>query len=66
MIKSTLPTGAYIPLVYVPRAGGLIPVPLHQWCNVCGWRKGGVDSWDGLRCKCKIMGSPMVIDAEGV
>lgn len=21
-------------------------------CHVCGWRKGGVDSWDGKACKC--------------
>jgi len=26
--------------------------PLHPFCNVCGWRKGGLDSWDGRRCKC--------------
>lgn len=26
--------------------------PLHPYCNVCGWRKGGIDSWDGRRCKC--------------
>jgi hypothetical protein len=26
--------------------------PLHPFCNVCGWRKGGIDSWDGSRCKC--------------
>jgi hypothetical protein len=25
---------------------------IHPFCNVCGWRKGGKDSWDGLRCKC--------------
>lgn len=25
---------------------------LHPFCNKCGWRKGGVDSWDGNRCKC--------------
>lgn len=26
--------------------------PLHPYCNACGWRKGGLDSWDGKRCKC--------------
>lgn len=25
---------------------------LHPFCNTCGWRKGGRDSWDGQRCKC--------------
>ena len=25
---------------------------LHPYCNICGWRKGGADSWDGQRCKC--------------
>ncbi len=26
--------------------------PLHPFCNKCGWRKGGLDSWDGKACKC--------------
>lgn len=26
--------------------------PAHPFCQVCGWRKGGKDSWDGSRCKC--------------
>lgn len=21
-------------------------------CNVCGWRKGGLDSWNGRACRC--------------
>lgn len=25
---------------------------LHPFCNTCGWRKGGIDSWDGRACKC--------------
>jgi hypothetical protein len=25
---------------------------LHPYCNACGWRKGGVDSWNGRACKC--------------
>lgn len=25
---------------------------LRPYCSVCGWRKGGLDSWDGSRCKC--------------
>jgi hypothetical protein len=28
--------------------------PLHPFCRKCGWRRGGVDSWDGHACKCKI------------
>lgn len=33
--------------------GGLMaPKPVHPYCNACGWRKGGPDSWDGNRCKC--------------
>lgn len=27
-------------------------VALHPYCQKCGWRKGGIDSWDGARCKC--------------
>lgn len=26
--------------------------PLHPYCNACGWRKGGPDSWNGQACKC--------------
>lgn len=25
---------------------------LHPMCNVCGWAKGGLDSWNGHACKC--------------
>lgn len=25
---------------------------LHPFCKTCGWRKGGLDSWDGRSCKC--------------
>lgn len=25
---------------------------LHPFCKECGWRKGGLDSWDGHACKC--------------
>ncbi len=32
--------------------------PLHPYCQVCGWRKGGQDSWDGLACKCKLSAPP--------
>lgn len=26
--------------------------PMQPFCTICGWRKGGPDSWDGERCKC--------------
>jgi len=25
---------------------------LCPMCRVCGWAKGGPDSWDGRKCKC--------------
>lgn len=28
------------------------PYPYRQWCPICGWHKGGKDSWDGKACKC--------------
>jgi hypothetical protein len=28
------------------------PKVLHPYCHTCGWRKGGVDSWNGNACKC--------------
>lgn len=35
------------------------PAALHPYCQVCGWRKGGVDSWDGKACKCRHSEPPM-------
>lgn len=32
---------------------------LHPFCNACGWRKGGLDSWDGNKCKCGHYAPPM-------
>lgn len=32
---------------------------LHPWCQDCGWRKGGPDSWDGDKCKCGHWEPPM-------
>jgi len=34
---------------------------LHPYCNVCGWRKGGLDSWNGRACKCRLSEPPMPI-----
>lgn len=25
---------------------------LHPFCNVCGWRKGGLHQWDKNACRC--------------
>lgn len=43
------------------------PKRLHPYCNVCGWRKGGKDSWDGKSCKCKHDAAAMAcVDCEKV
>lgn len=28
------------------------PQPFRPFCKSCGWRKGGIDSWNGVACKC--------------
>lgn len=28
------------------------PRQFRPYCNKCGWRKGGPDSWNGAACKC--------------
>lgn len=38
---------------------------LHPFCNTCGWRKGGLDSWDGKACKCGHSAPPMDETDEG-
>lgn len=38
---------------------------LHPYCQKCGWRKGGKDSWDGTKCKCGEYEPPMkALEAE--
>lgn len=37
-------------------------VALHPFCMICGWRRGGKDSWDGQRCKCGLSSSPIVVE----
>lgn len=36
--------------------GDLLIVPVRQMfypmCRTCGWSMGGLDSWDGNRCRC--------------
>ena len=39
---------------------------LHRYCDRCGWRKGGLDSWDGKACKCKIAEPPMPETISGI
>jgi hypothetical protein len=34
-------------------------ISLHPLCDVCGWRKGGMDSWDGVTCKCGHLEPPI-------
>lgn len=36
----------------LPRRGRTDPYPEFAWCRICGWRKGGKDSWNGRACKC--------------
>jgi hypothetical protein len=35
-------------------------LPIHPLCYICGYRKGGTESWDGHRCKCGWMAAPIV------
>lgn len=42
------------------------PKPLRPYCNKCGWRKGGPDSWDGVSCKCGDNEPPIKnVDSDG-
>lgn len=47
---------------YTPLSANL--KPLRPFCKTCGWRKGGVDSWDGNRCKCGHSALTLEMDAE--
>ena len=35
------------------------PEPIRPYCNKCGWRKGGPDSWNGTECKCRENAAPI-------
>jgi hypothetical protein len=37
------------------------PKVFHPFCKTCGWRKGGVDSWNGHACKCGHSEPPIVL-----
>lgn len=34
-------------------------LPLRRFCMICGYRQGGPDSWDGMRCKCGTNSPPL-------
>jgi len=39
--------------------------PVHPHCQRCGWRKGGIDSWNGNACKCGLWEPPIQrVDAD--
>lgn len=46
------------------RAGSPVLDGIRPPCSVCGWRKGGLDSWDGVACKCGHT-SPPIAHVEG-
>jgi hypothetical protein len=33
-------------------------IPHFEFCGRCGWRKGGLGSWNGRACKCGHSGTP--------
>lgn len=35
------------------------PRRFMPFCQICGWRKGGPDSWNGVACKCGHQASPI-------
>lgn len=37
---------------------------LHPYCGKCGWRKGGLDSWDGTRCRCGLSAPAIVFEID--
>ena len=41
------------------------PRQFRPFCKDCGWRKGGVDSWDGKACKCGHAELPIVTADNG-
>jgi hypothetical protein len=49
--NTDVPAGPYVPGEF-SLAAHRDPYPEREWCPVCGWRKGGKDSWDGSSCKC--------------
>lgn len=49
-----------------PILGDCLAKPVkHPFCTICGWRKGGVDSWDGERCKCGMSAPALEVDSYG-
>lgn len=33
-------------------------IPQYVLCRTCGWRQGGLDSWNGRACKCGHASAP--------
>lgn len=60
------PTKPRAKIVIEPRGGDLSPLRprLRPFCHTCGWRKGGLDSWDGNACKCGYRALPMAMTGE--
>ena len=40
--------------------------PLHPYCRECGWRKGGLDSWNGKACKCGFYEQPISAETHAI
>lgn len=40
--------------------------PLKPVCQKCHWRMGGVDSWDGVSCKCGKRAAPSTARAQQI
>lgn len=38
--------------------------PLHPYCGKCGWRKGGIHSWDGNACRCGHTAPAIVFEVD--
>lgn len=59
---------AYL-LVYIKVPGSYLDLrvtsmtnALHPFCSKCGWRMGGLDSWNGRACKCGHSAPPMDVN----
>lgn len=45
-------TASVQPKVLRQARESLNPKQFRPFCKDCGWRKGGIDSWNGAACKC--------------
>jgi len=44
----------------------VVKAELHPFCNECGWRKGGRDSWNGRACKCGFYEPPFSAETNAI